>query len=56
MAELCLICLTEYTKGEFGIEVDYDNPAFPTSFCLFLCLVNQLFSASVCIFPEQIIK
>jgi hypothetical protein len=22
----------------FGIEVDYDNPVWPTIFCLFMCL------------------
>jgi hypothetical protein len=39
----------------FGIEMDYANP-FPTSFCLFSRLANQLISDPVAIFPRLIIK
>jgi hypothetical protein len=36
--------------------MDYDNPAFASSLCLFLLLANQHFPAVVAIFPQQIIK
>lgn len=41
-----------WTRGEFGIEVDQDNPAFPTSFWLFLCWLTNFFLLS-CVFSHN---